>query len=229
MDKYAGSYEKYMKQYAGDYQKYQNYQQYTDCGQTGAKKIASAKDANNTQELQEWKLGALEKVKCFVPDDYSSYATQTVERQYKNRLAELNTAGATTLDTKSSSSPFVAEDAVDLIEQPQMVQKSQAAAKTFLAKSDAKTKDDNEDEDEDEDEDEHEDVAEDEDEAQPEEHESDIAQSQAEATLALFADQVKSDPMTVVGAPVLGATLACLVFFAVRHRRNVQLPVAQLG
>jgi len=62
---------------------------------------------------------------------------------------------------------------------------------------------------------------------------SEIAQSEVAANLALFADQVKSDPVTVVGMALLGVALACLVFFAVRHRRSsvrpVRLPVGMLG
>jgi len=53
--------------------------------------------------------------------------------------------------------------------------------------------------------------------------------SEAVSNLTLFADQVNSDPMTVVGACSLGAAFAFFVFFAVRRQRSVQLPVAQLG
>merc|ERR1711904_317375 len=96
-----------------------------------------------------------------------------------------------------------------LNEKPKMIEKTLTAKKTFLAKSDtaaagAKTD-------------------------QAAEHKSEIAQSQAETNVALFADQVKPDATTAVPASLLGAALAFLVFFAVRYRRNVQLPVAQLG
>jgi len=214
MDKYAGSYEQYMKKYAGKYQKYQNYQNDKACADKDATKITSAKDAQNQQELQEWMQGALQKVKCFVPDEYASYSTKDIDRQYKRRLAELNGAGEDTLstkDTESSSSPFMTQDAVELIEKPTMAEKTQTASKTFLAKSTAAAETKVEEL------------------AKEAKHKAEIAQSQAEANLTLFADQVKSDPLTVVGASSLGAALACFVFFAVRHRRNVQIPVAQLG
>merc|ERR1712146_548657 len=118
MDKYAGSYEKYMKQYAGDYmKKYQNYQN-RDCDNFG--KVRSARDANTTAQLDEWHKGAQKQVMCYVPDDYNAnkYASQEVDRQYKHRLAELNKGGTATLATQDSS-PFEAEDAVELMEKPQ--------------------------------------------------------------------------------------------------------------
>eukprot|EP00746_Dinoflagellata_sp_MGD_P154911 gnl/MRDRNA2_/MRDRNA2_85113_c0_seq7.p1 gnl/MRDRNA2_/MRDRNA2_85113_c0~~gnl/MRDRNA2_/MRDRNA2_85113_c0_seq7.p1 ORF type:complete len:201 (+),score=43.84 gnl/MRDRNA2_/MRDRNA2_85113_c0_seq7:104-706(+) len=171
VDKYAGNYKKYMKQYASDYQKYQNTQKYMDCDSFG--KVRSAKDANTTAQLDEWHKGAQKRVACYVPEDYSAnkYASEEVDRQYKNRLAELNKDGTSTLATQDSS-PFEAAHAMELME------KTQTAAKTFLANS---------------------------------------------------ADQVKSDPMIVVGACSLAAAFAFFVFFAARRQRSVQFPVAQLG
>lgn len=59
---------------------------------------------------------------------------------------------------------------------------------------------------------------------------SEIAQSEVAANLALFADQVNSDPVMLVGIALIGVAFACFVFFAVRHRQSsVRLPAAMLG
>merc|ERR1719281_293734 len=59
---------------------------------------------------------------------------------------------------------------------------------------------------------------------------SETAQSEVAANLALFADQVNSDPVILVGMALLGVAFTCLVFFAVRHRQSsVRLPVGMLG
>merc|ERR1719261_1377165 len=67
-----------------------------DCDSFG--KVHSARDANTTAQLDEWHEGAQKRVACYVPEDYSAnkYASEAVDRQYKNRLAELNNGGSKT-------------------------------------------------------------------------------------------------------------------------------------
>jgi len=115
----SGDYQKYMKQHAGgaqggsqggaqggsqgsqsgDYQKYMK--QYAGGAQGGAKGgnqsspsgmqlyAGGAQECNTTAELDAWKSREVHNMKKYVPAAYSKYAEQNIDRQYKDRLAEI--------------------------------------------------------------------------------------------------------------------------------------------
>jgi hypothetical protein len=53
---------------------------------------------------------------CYVPDDYSAnkYASEAVDKQYKNRLAELNKGGSQSSDNYASPLELMGLDTLDL-------------------------------------------------------------------------------------------------------------------
>jgi len=201
----SGDYQKYMKQYAGNYagqyQKYSDYQQYMKRYQNGQGEIGSASDCKTKAQLDKWYAGANDNLRAYVPDAYSNYAKHDIDKKYETRLAEIEGVD----DTSAGASSGGPLEITNLDEEKTPIAKS---AKTFLAKSDAKS------------------------DAQslPE---SEVAQSQVAksqvASLQMYADQMKADPAACAGMALLGVSFASLVFFAVRHRRTVQTPVIMLG
>merc|ERR1719375_1994747 len=73
MKKYAGN---YMKKYAGAFQKYTRYNDHH--GYQG-----SAKDANDTKELGEWRAARLADNHEYIPSEYRHFADDKVEKTYK--------------------------------------------------------------------------------------------------------------------------------------------------
>merc|ERR1711904_202591 len=194
----SGDYQKYMKQYAGNYS---DYQQYMKRYQNGQGEIGSASDCKTKAQLDKWYAGANDNLRAYVPDAYSNYAKHDIDKKYETRLAEIEGVD----DTSAGASSGGPLEITNLDEEKTPIAKS---AKTFLAKSDAKS------------------------DAQslPE---SEVAQSQVAksqvSSLQMFADQMKADPAACAGMALLGVSFASLVFFAVRHRRTVQTPVIMLG
>merc|ERR1719316_1318393 len=119
-DTHSGDYQQYIDKYAGGsvggkdgkggnfknyYEKYMK--RYNNQEQNNV--VASAHDATNISALDAWKSAAEQNNKWYVPAAYASYANKNVERQYKERLNELEhpaKAGA-------SSTPFDDETMLD--------------------------------------------------------------------------------------------------------------------
>jgi len=51
--------------------------------------VRHAKDAENDDQLDDWKTHAEDRVKKYVPSEYAHYADGDVEKKYKERLSEL--------------------------------------------------------------------------------------------------------------------------------------------
>jgi hypothetical protein len=130
MNKYAGGsaggsnykqyYQQYMNNYAGhgdsDYSKYADYQKYIHRynNHEQADVVRSAHDANTTSQLNAWRDQSKQNVQWYVPAQYSKYSNRDIERQYNERLRQLDgdtSSTAQNLDTSfhsdsSLKSPF---------------------------------------------------------------------------------------------------------------------------
>merc|ERR1712193_87459 len=51
--------------------------------------VRHAKDAQNEDQLDDWKTHAEDRVKEYVPSEYKHYAANDVEKKYKQRLSDL--------------------------------------------------------------------------------------------------------------------------------------------
>jgi hypothetical protein len=92
----SADYEKYMKKYAGasngfDYQKYTDFahKNFTKMRQENKDVVHEANDAQNKNQLDQWKEAQLKTVNQFVPAAYSKYANKNIEKLYNQRLQEL--------------------------------------------------------------------------------------------------------------------------------------------
>jgi len=107
---YQKYYETYMKQYGqgstGGYQKY--IEQYGNQNQSDSSAVAlySADDAKTKSQLEDWKKSQTKNLDKYVPQDYRHYALESVDKQYKKRLHELDN---TTDDDKAGSAINLAE------------------------------------------------------------------------------------------------------------------------
>merc|ERR1719240_1390291 len=127
MKKYAGGgkggsnytqyYQNYMNKYSGhgdsDYQKYADYQKYIHRynNHEQANVVRSAHDANTTSQLNPWRDQSKQNEQWYVPAQYSKYSNRDIDRQYNERLRQLDgdtSSTAQNLDSSDSSlkSPF---------------------------------------------------------------------------------------------------------------------------
>merc|ERR1711904_638234 len=120
----SGNYQKYMKQYAGNYagqyEKYSDYQQYMKRYQNEHGEIGSASDAKTKAQLDKWYAGANENLQAYVPDASSKYAKHDIDKKYETRLAELEGVGGTD-DGTTTGGPF---EATNLDEEKTPIAKS---------------------------------------------------------------------------------------------------------
>lgn len=106
----SGNYQQYLKKYAGDasgedyqkfineygggdngYQRYADYQKYIKrySEHSNQIQIGSAHDAKTKTQLDEWRSSEKQNVMWYIPAAYSQYADNNIDRQYRNRLNEL--------------------------------------------------------------------------------------------------------------------------------------------
>jgi len=94
----AGGYDQYMKQYVGDgLQKYMNfgqknwskYQEKMNQQQANGAAIYTSQEAKDKIQLDGWRNAQEEKLNLYIPAAYSKFANGAIEKQYQQRLDEL--------------------------------------------------------------------------------------------------------------------------------------------
>merc|ERR1719487_2954082 len=104
---YKQYYQNYMNKYSGhgdnDYQKYADYQKYIHRynNHEQANVVRSAHDANTTSQLNAWRDQSKQNVQWYVPAQYSKYSNRDIDRQYNERMRQLE--GGSTAENLDAS------------------------------------------------------------------------------------------------------------------------------
>mmetsp|Transcript_90718 Transcript_90718/g.194579 ORF Transcript_90718/g.194579 Transcript_90718/m.194579 type:complete len:582 (-) Transcript_90718:208-1953(-) len=100
----AGDYQKYMAEYSkgGDYQKYVAMQ---DKMKSTALAPMSPDQCKNETELRAWRSHQFEQIETFVPKSFQSQGRDAVEKQYQQRLLQLQGKNATMAQTQTQQLP----------------------------------------------------------------------------------------------------------------------------
>lgn len=102
---YQQYYDKYMNKYAQNsgYQQYANYQKYIQRYENHldgeSNSVRSARECKTAGCLNKWREASRQNVGWYVPTQYQSYSNNDIDRQYKDRLKELDNGANPLSDT----------------------------------------------------------------------------------------------------------------------------------
>merc|ERR1719217_277158 len=254
----TGDYQQYMKNYAGGYQKYADYQKYQKRyhSKGHSNVVSAAHDAQNVSQLEAWRSQSMQNLQWYVPAGYSTYAEKTVDRQYAERLRELQQGAKSTNEMLVSKPQTIAQsqDDTDFAEQSALNLDAVPANQMHLSDSttssdgpagvkvehrhEDKDKDEDEHEDEDKDEGRDEDKDEHKDEDEHEDEDEDEDKDEDKAAKAKFKNAHGGSHMFLGGfdtaygsTPLMfgvlwGVAILLAVFCSRKRTNNVQIPFA---